>query len=107
MLVSMISPPHFFPLFFLQCILEALDGRTRILVTHRLNFVPQADMVVVLEAGRIVQCGTYASLMHQRGDHRFHSRASNLSNPLLPLDSFSPTRTQSLEPLSVMCASTM
>jgi ABC-type bacteriocin/lantibiotic exporter with double-glycine peptidase domain len=40
---------------------------TRIVVAHRLSTVQSADRIVVLDAGKIVQTGTYAELMTQRG----------------------------------------
>ena len=40
-----------------------LAGKTRILVTHGLQYLPQAASVVVMENGRIVEQGTYAELV--------------------------------------------
>lgn len=40
---------------------------TRIVVAHRLSTVAQADEIVVLDRGRVVQRGTYAALMAQPG----------------------------------------
>ena len=40
---------------------------TRVVIAHRLNTVRGADRIVVLEAGRIVQQGTYRQLAEQRG----------------------------------------
>ncbi|KAI8803437.1 P-loop containing nucleoside triphosphate hydrolase protein [Cladochytrium replicatum] len=40
-----------------------LKGKTRVLVTHQLHFVPQVDYVYVLEKGRIVERGTFKELM--------------------------------------------
>lgn len=40
---------------------------TRIVIAHRLSTVQSADRIVVLDAGKIVQTGTYAELMTQRG----------------------------------------
>ena len=46
--------------------LEALDA-TRIVIAHRLSTIVKADRIFVLEAGRVVQCGTYAELIAQEG----------------------------------------
>jgi ATP-binding cassette subfamily C protein len=46
--------------------LAALDA-TRIVIAHRLETVRRADRIVVLEAGRIVQEGTFARLAAQQG----------------------------------------
>jgi ABC-type multidrug transport system fused ATPase/permease subunit len=40
---------------------------TRIVVAHRLSTVQQADRIVVLDRGRIVQEGTYDALMAAPG----------------------------------------
>ncbi|GAA2681949.1 MULTISPECIES: ABC transporter ATP-binding protein [Actinosynnema] len=42
---------------------RALDGRTGLLVAHRLTQAAEADRVVVLEAGRVVESGTHAALL--------------------------------------------
>eukprot|EP00972_Heterocapsa_arctica_P029535 4352555-Heterocapsa_arctica.AAC.1 len=39
-----------------------LDGRTRILVTHQVQFLPSADRIVVIDGGKIVAQGTYSEL---------------------------------------------
>jgi ABC-type bacteriocin/lantibiotic exporter with double-glycine peptidase domain len=40
---------------------------TRIVIAHRLSTVIDADLIVVMEAGRVVQSGTYAELTAQEG----------------------------------------
>lgn len=48
--------------------LEKLSvGRTVIAIAHRLSTIAQADKVVVLEHGRIVEQGKYQELLEQRG----------------------------------------
>jgi ATP-binding cassette, subfamily B, bacterial len=45
----------------------ASAGRTRIVIAHRLSTVRDADQIVVLDRGRIVERGTHASLIAAQG----------------------------------------
>ncbi|SFO13921.1 ABC-type multidrug transport system, ATPase and permease component [Pseudonocardia ammonioxydans] len=46
---------------------EALDGRTAIVIAHRLSTVRDADEILVLEHGRIVERGDHATLLARDG----------------------------------------
>jgi subfamily B ATP-binding cassette protein MsbA len=46
---------------------ELMEGRTTICIAHRLSTVQKADLIVVLENGRIVETGTHAQLLQARG----------------------------------------
>ncbi|CAH7458695.1 Abcc6 [Phodopus roborovskii] len=44
-----------------------LQGTTRILVTHTLHILPQADRILVLDNGTIAEMGSYQDLLHRNG----------------------------------------
>ena len=46
---------------------EALAGRTAIVIAHRLSTVRDADLIVVVEQGRIVERGRHAELVAAGG----------------------------------------
>jgi ATP-binding cassette subfamily B protein len=49
---------------------QAMLGRTVIVIAHRLATVQEADLIVVLEHGRICQQGSHDDLMSQGGRYR-------------------------------------
>lgn len=51
-------------------LLEATEGRTTVLITHRLAGLEAVDEVVVLEQGRAVQWGSYGELAAAEGPFR-------------------------------------
>ncbi len=44
-----------------------LHGRTAFIIAHRLSTVQHADRIIVLDQGRLVESGTHAALLLQRG----------------------------------------
>uniref|UniRef100_A0A672SKX7 Multidrug resistance-associated protein 1 n=1 Tax=Sinocyclocheilus grahami TaxID=75366 RepID=A0A672SKX7_SINGR len=44
-----------------------LQGRTRVLVTHGLSFLPQADLILVMVDGEITEMGSYTELLGRQG----------------------------------------
>jgi ABC-type multidrug transport system fused ATPase/permease subunit len=50
-----------------QALTEALAGRTSIVIAHRLSTVRAADLILVVEDGRIVERGTHRQLIARRG----------------------------------------
>ncbi|MDG5485027.1 ABC transporter ATP-binding protein [Mycolicibacterium gadium] len=50
-----------------QAMAELRRDRTSFIIAHRLSTIRDADVIVVLEAGRIVEQGNHAQLMAKRG----------------------------------------
>lgn len=47
---------------FEECILRFLKNKTRILVTHQLQYLKKADLIIVLNGGRIEAVGNYEQI---------------------------------------------
>ncbi|HET6627568.1 MAG TPA: ABC transporter ATP-binding protein [Nocardioidaceae bacterium] len=46
---------------------QALEGRTSLVIAHRLSTVRNADRILVIDDGRVVQSGTHAALLGEGG----------------------------------------
>ncbi|MEL7292291.1 MAG: ABC transporter ATP-binding protein [Pseudomonadota bacterium] len=50
-----------------KALTDFLQGRTTLIVAHRLSAVKQADLIYVLEDGQVTQTGTHGELVEQQG----------------------------------------
>ncbi|MBD2431941.1 MULTISPECIES: ABC transporter ATP-binding protein [Fischerella] len=59
----------------IQLAMRSLQGtRTTIVIAHRLSTVRQADQIVVLDQGKIIEVGNHEELLHHGGIyHRLHA----------------------------------
>lgn len=58
-----------------KAIATVLAGRTAFVVAHRLSTIRNADKILVIEHGNIIECGTHDALMQQKGHYyRLYTR---------------------------------
>jgi len=60
-----------------QALEKLMRNRTALVVAHRLSTVRNADRIIVLKRGRIIETGTHAGLMDQKG---FYYKLHQLQN---------------------------
>ncbi|TVU21597.1 hypothetical protein EJB05_31245, partial [Eragrostis curvula] len=48
---------------FKECLLEALSSKTVVYVTHQIEFLPAADLILVMKDGRLAQAGKYNEIL--------------------------------------------
>ncbi len=50
-----------------QALADALEGRTALVIAHRLSTITNADLILVLDEGHLVEQGTHDRLMANNG----------------------------------------
>ena len=65
---------------------KVMQGRTTLVIAHRLSTIEKADLILVMEDGRIVERGNHSDLMSQQGYYaRMHAMSIGaLYMPALP-----------------------
>ncbi|KAL2322784.1 hypothetical protein Fmac_027163 [Flemingia macrophylla] len=53
---------------FKECLLGLLSSKTVVYVTHQIEFLPAADLILVMKDGKITQCGKYNDLLNSATD---------------------------------------
>jgi len=69
---------------------EVMRGRTTLVIAHRLSTIESADLIVVMQDGRIVETGNHQTLMAKGGTYaglhsaQFEDKATTFTPPLAP-----------------------
>lgn len=63
-----------------EALAEALKARTSIVIAHRLSTIIQADRIVVLNQGEIIEVGSHTELLEKRGIYADLFRTQFLAN---------------------------
>ncbi len=69
---------------------DALQGRTAIVIAHRLSTVRNADQIVVLEAGRVVERGRHEELLAAGGRYAELHATQFATSPISPASPAAP-----------------
>ena len=67
-----------------------MQGRTSLVIAHRLSTIEHADVIVVLQRGRIVEMGSHQDLLALNGSYTALYQTSNHSAASLFLESTNP-----------------
>ncbi|MET8265873.1 ABC transporter ATP-binding protein [Micromonospora arida] len=62
----------------------ATEGRTTLIVAHRLSQAATADRIVVLDQGRVAEHGTHAELLRAKGGYSQLWRSWSMPDPVVP-----------------------
>jgi ABC-type multidrug transport system fused ATPase/permease subunit len=70
-----------------EALTEALDGRTAVVIAHRLSTIRAADLILVVEDGRIVERGTHDDLLEAGGRYTdlYRTQFDQHPSPLEPV----------------------
>ena len=68
-----------------EALLRLMKGRTSFVIAHRLSTIRDADQVLVINDGEIIERGTHASLLAQRGfyHHLYMSQFKGQAQPVV------------------------
>lgn len=61
-----------------QALNKLMDGRTTLIVAHRLSTIMDADKIYVIDNGQVVSCGSHSSLLKSCASYALLYRGQNL-----------------------------
>jgi ATP-binding cassette subfamily B multidrug efflux pump len=63
-----------------EALLSLMEGRTSFIIAHRLNTIRDADTIMVIDNGEIVEKGNHGELMNKQGKYfsMFFNQFSNV-----------------------------
>jgi ATP-binding cassette subfamily B protein len=64
----------------LQAMENAMSGRTTFIVAHRMSTLKRADLILVLDHGRLVQCGRHEELATLQGPYQEIVRSQSMDS---------------------------
>ena len=65
-----------------RALAAALDGRTSLVIAHRLSTVLNADKILVIDGGRVVEAGTHGELYADLYRTQFQRQAAPVGPPV-------------------------
>ena len=74
-----------------------VEGRTSVIIAHRLSTVQRADKIIVMHKGQVREMGTHQELLAQRGIYyklyqlQYKDQEVSVSRPLAPANIAQPT----------------
>ncbi len=71
-----------------EAMLRLMEGRTSFVIAHRLSTIRDADNILVIREGEIIESGTHAALLEQRGfyHHLYMSQFKGTQHPFRQID---------------------
>jgi ABC-type multidrug transport system fused ATPase/permease subunit len=57
-----------------RAFLKMMEGRTSFIIAHRLSTIREADLILVMDKGQIIEQGTHKELLEKNG---FYARLYN------------------------------
>ena len=64
-----------------QAMNRLMEGRTSFVIAHRLSTIRDADLILVMNQGKVIEQGTHEELMKDDGFYADFTIANSRSNP--------------------------